>query len=129
MSFFLFNIYTANYCLPQLLIQINFSSHFSCFILFSLFRCVEWLPQNISSSWTMDARIYPYKLHRFSNMFYLTFQVEETVTGKCTETMERVTWDVMKFYGQKAQIKLVDDSSGGWGHINFDDLKGDMTCA
>lgn len=55
--------------------------------------------------------------------------VEKTVTGKCHETMERVTWDVMEFYGQKAQIKLVDNSSGGWGHINFDDLKGDITCA
>ena len=43
--------------------------------------------------------------------------------------MERVTWDVMEFHGQKAQIKLVDNSSGGWGHINFDDLKGDITCA
>ena len=51
------------------------------------------------------------------------------MTGKCTETMERVTWDVMEFRGQKAQIKLVDDSSGAWGHINFDNLKGDMTCA
>ena len=55
--------------------------------------------------------------------------MEKTVTGKCTETMERVAWDVMEFYGQKAQIKLVDNSSGGWGHINFDDLKGDITCA
>ena len=42
--------------------------------------------------------------------------------------MARVTWDVIEFYGQKAQIKLVDNSSGGWGHINFDDLKGDITC-
>ena len=43
--------------------------------------------------------------------------------------MERVTWDVMEFYGQMAQIRLVDNSSGAWGHINFDDLKGDITCA
>jgi len=56
-------------------------------------------------------------------------KVEKTVTGKCTKTMERVTWDVIEFYGQKAQIRLVDNSSGSWGHINFDDLKGDITCA
>ena len=43
--------------------------------------------------------------------------------------MERVTWDVMEFYGQKAQIKLIDNSSDGWAHINFDDLKGNITCA
>ena len=51
------------------------------------------------------------------------------MTGKCTETMERVTWDVIEFYGEKAQIKLVDDGSIKWGHINFDDLKGDIACA
>ena len=54
--------------------------------------------------------------------------MKKTVTGKCHETMARVTWDVIEFYGQKAQIKLVDNGSGGWGHINFDDLKGDITC-
>ena len=55
--------------------------------------------------------------------------MKRKVTGKGNETMERVTWDVMEFYGQKAQIRLVDNSSGIWGHINFDDLKGDITCA
>ena len=59
---------------------------------------------------------------------YSDFQVEKIVTGKCTETMERVTWDVMEFYDQMAQIRLVDNSTGIWGHINFDDLKGDITC-
>jgi len=56
------------------------------------------------------------------------YKVKRKVTGKCHETMERVTWDVMEFYGQKAQIRLVDNSSMNWGHINFDDLKGDITC-
>jgi len=75
------------------------------------------------------SQIYQNKFHPFSTIFTLTFQVQKTVTGKCTETMERVTWDVIEFYGQKAQIQLVDNSSDGWGHINFDDLKGDITCA
>jgi len=83
----------------------------------------------MSSSWNFDSRIYHNKRNRFSVIFTLTLQVEKNVTGKCTETMERVTWDVMGFYGQKAQILLVDNSSDGWGHINFDDLKGDITCA
>ena len=43
--------------------------------------------------------------------------------------MERVIWDVIEFYGQKAQISLGDSSSDCWGHINFADLKGDITCA
>ena len=44
-------------------------------------------------------------------------------TGKCNETMTRVRWDVSQFSGQKARIRLVDQSSGGWGHINFDDVR------
>ena len=43
--------------------------------------------------------------------------------------MERVIWDVIEFCGQKAQISLGDSSSDCWGHINFADLKGDITCA
>jgi hypothetical protein len=50
-------------------------------------------------------------------------QVVLKVTGKCTETMERVLWDVTPYSGQRAQIRLVDASSGGWGHINFDDIR------
>ena len=42
--------------------------------------------------------------------------------------MHRETWDVIEFYGQRAQVRLVDDSSSGWGHINFDDMKGDIFC-
>lgn len=44
-------------------------------------------------------------------------------TGKCRETMERQSWDVSPYIGQTAQIRLVDASSGKWGHINFDDVR------
>ncbi len=43
-------------------------------------------------------------------------------TGKCTETMERIKWNVSSYRGSR-QIRLIDFSSGGWGHINFDDVK------
>ena len=42
--------------------------------------------------------------------------------------MARETWDVEEFVGQRAQVKLIDASSGAWGHINFDDLNGDIDC-
>ena len=61
-------------------------------------------------------------------MIALVFQVVHKDTGNCTETMTRKTWDVGAFVGQRARVKLIDFSSGGWGHINFDDLKGDMSC-
>ncbi len=44
-------------------------------------------------------------------------------TGKCNETMKRVYWNVTPYLGRSAQIRLVDSSSGGWGHINFDDVR------
>ncbi|XP_022801494.1 uncharacterized protein LOC111339165 [Stylophora pistillata] len=55
-------------------------------------------------------------------------QVVRKATGNCWETMYRKSWDVEEFIGQYAQVRLVDESSGGYGHINFDDLKGDIIC-
>ncbi|MDO9567508.1 MAG: hypothetical protein Q7J15_12320, partial [Candidatus Desulfaltia sp.] len=50
-------------------------------------------------------------------------QVVLQATGKCTETMERSRWNVSQYIGRTAQIRVIDASGGGWGHINFDDLK------
>lgn len=33
------------------------------------------------------------------------------------------SWNVSEFIGRSARIRLVDASGGGWGHINFDDVK------
>ena len=43
--------------------------------------------------------------------------------------MTRKFWEVGEFIGRTAEVKLVDFSSGSWGHINFDDLRGDITCS
>ena len=40
--------------------------------------------------------------------------------------MARQTWDASEFVGQKAFLRLVDADSNAWGHINFDDLRGDI---
>ena len=40
--------------------------------------------------------------------------------------MARQTWDASEFVGQKAFLRLVDADSNPWGHINFDDLRGDI---
>ena len=53
-------------------------------------------------------------------------KVVRRATGKCTETMERKHWDTTSFIGNKAYVKLIDRSSGAWGHINFDDFGGDI---
>lgn len=55
-------------------------------------------------------------------------KVVKQATGKCRETMTRNFWYVRAYIGQSARVKLVDLSSAGWGHINFDDLRGDISC-
>jgi len=54
--------------------------------------------------------------------------VRETATGECKETMTTKTWDVAAYKGERAKVRLVDYSSDPWGHINFDDLRGDIRC-
>ncbi len=42
-------------------------------------------------------------------------------TGDDAEVETRsVVWDVAKYKGQSAYLRLVDQSSGGWGHVNLD---------
>lgn len=40
-----------------------------------------------------------------------------------TEAMRHVVVDLHDVLGQEVFIRLVDEESGGWGHINFDDFK------
>ena len=41
-------------------------------------------------------------------------------TGGCSESMIERSWDVRVYENKEAQLRLVDDHSGDWGHINFD---------
>ncbi len=43
-------------------------------------------------------------------------------TGKNAEHMTRRYWDVSKIKGQQVYVKIVDSHTGGWGHINVDDI-------
>ncbi len=45
------------------------------------------------------------------------------LSGDNSETLRPVTIDLRPFAGQEIFIRLVDASSGGWGHVNFDDFK------
>ena len=44
----------------------------------------------------------------------------DRATGKCSERMEAVTWDLGLYAGRTAQVRVVDGSSGPWGHISVD---------
>ena len=37
--------------------------------------------------------------------------------------MKRKEWNVENYIGQIARIRGVDEETGGWGHLNFDDIK------
>lgn len=41
-------------------------------------------------------------------------------SGENSESMHEVTWDLTRYVGKEAFIRIVDASSGGWGHINVD---------
>jgi fructan beta-fructosidase len=50
-----------------------------------------------------------------------------TATGPNTEPggselLKWENWDVKKYRGKRAVIQIVDDASGGWGHINVDQI-------
>jgi hypothetical protein len=44
-------------------------------------------------------------------------------TGRCHERMERVYFDVSDFISRSGQIRVVDNGSSKWDHINLDDIR------
>jgi len=46
-----------------------------------------------------------------------------TATGKNNEKLEWYFWNVEEFGSKAAQIQVVDKFSGGWGHINIDQIE------
>jgi len=50
-------------------------------------------------------------------------QVVRTAVGKNNEKLEWHFWSVQEFEGKEAQIQIVDRASGGWGHINVDQIE------
>ena len=46
-----------------------------------------------------------------------------TAVGQQREQMRRVVADLRQLKGKKIAVRLVDESRGGWGHLNFDDFR------
>ena len=49
-------------------------------------------------------------------------QVMRSATGKDAEALDWASWDVHDLAGKKARIRIVDDNTGGWGHLNVDQI-------
>jgi len=61
-------------------------------------------------------------------------KVALTATGPNTrpggsEFLNWENWDVRKYKGKRAVLQIVDDASGGWGHINVDQISQSNTPA
>ncbi len=50
-------------------------------------------------------------------------KVVRTAVGKSSEKLEWYFWAVEELEGKSARIKIVDSASGGWGHINIDQIE------
>jgi putative membrane-bound dehydrogenase-like protein len=44
-------------------------------------------------------------------------------SGRNQEQMHRVVVDLQSVRNRSIKVRLVDDSAGGWGHLNFDDFR------
>ena len=49
-------------------------------------------------------------------------KVIETARGANLENMTRSIVDLRKYAGREIFIRIVDEESPGWGHVNFDDF-------
>ncbi len=49
-------------------------------------------------------------------------QVVRTATGDDTGVLKPIDWDVSALQGQSAQVQVIDQATGAWGHIMADQL-------
>ncbi len=49
-------------------------------------------------------------------------KVVRTATGKNTDLLEPVVWDVRPWLHKQARLELVDKFTGGWGHVDVDEI-------
>jgi quinoprotein glucose dehydrogenase len=49
-------------------------------------------------------------------------KIVRTATGHDKEQLRLAQWDISKFEGQTVTLKIIDEHSGGWGHILIDHI-------
>lgn len=49
-------------------------------------------------------------------------KVVRMTTGADSDRLKLVTWDVSRWAKQSAQIQIIDNARGRWGHINVDEI-------
>ncbi|HEU5429794.1 MAG TPA: GH32 C-terminal domain-containing protein [Actinocrinis sp.] len=49
-------------------------------------------------------------------------KVVDSATGQNAEALDWTSWNVSSLIGKTAQLQIVDDNVGGWGHVNADQI-------
>lgn len=62
-----------------------------------------------------------YERHACLNLI-VNGKVVKSATGRNSDTMAFATWDARPWLGQSAQVEIVDEASGGWGHVNVGNI-------
>jgi len=62
-----------------------------------------------------------YEYHTCLNLL-IDGKVVRSATGWNSDHLTPVSWDISRFQGQTAQLQIVDEASGDWGHINVDQI-------
>lgn len=58
-----------------------------------------------------------YERHSCLNLL-VDGKVVKSATGRFSDSMNPASWDAGAWLGRKARIEIVDEASGGWGHVN-----------
>ena len=62
-----------------------------------------------------------YEHHTCINLL-IDGKIVRSATGWRSDRLAPVSWDVSRFLGRNAQLQIVDEASGDWGHINVDHI-------
>jgi sucrose-6-phosphate hydrolase SacC (GH32 family) len=62
-----------------------------------------------------------YEHHTCLNLL-INGKVVRSATGWRSDRLVPASWDVSPFLGQSAQVQIVDEASGDWGHINVEHI-------
>ena len=62
-----------------------------------------------------------YERHACMNLL-VDGKIVKSATGRNSDNLHAASWDVSKWSGKQARIEIVDEASGGWGHILVDQL-------
>jgi len=90
-------------------------------------RLVNTYYKNDNATGTLTSPAFEIKRNKTCINLLVDGKVSRTATGPNdkpggSEELSWSGWDVSELLGRKAQIQMVDNQTGGWGHINVDHI-------